>query len=101
MKPKWMEKQDSYRTKSDKRVKQIAKKTGHHVVPNSGATPFKKGDLQSPSELIEHKMTSKESFKLHKEVLSKTYTDAVKCGKIPILIIDFGDYTVRGEIQKS
>lgn len=96
-----MEKQESYRTKSDKRVKQIAKKTGTRITPNSGATPFKKGDLQSATELIEHKMTSKDSFKLNKEVLSKTYTDAIKSGKIPILIVDFGDYVLRGEIQKS
>lgn len=101
MKPKWLTKKESERTKSDKRVAKIAKRTGGFVTPNSGATFFKKGDIQYKNCLLEHKQTSKNSFKLDKLVLSKTYKDAIKEGKEPWVMIDFGDYTLVGLVTKE
>jgi len=101
MKPKWLDKKESYRTKSDKRVKKVAKSLGGRVVSNSGATWFEKGDIVIADNLLEHKQTEKESFKLDKVVLQKTYRDAVKAGKVPVLMIDFGSYYVIGQIFKG
>lgn len=99
--PKWMTKQDADRTKSDKRVKKIAKATGGRVVPNSGATPFAKGDISYEGQLVEHKMTAKQSFKLDKLILIKIYNEALKVGKEPVVMIDFGDVTLTGRVTKT
>lgn len=101
MKPKWMDKKDAHRTKSDKRVKKVAKSLGGRVVSNSGATWYEKGDIVVGDNLLEHKQTEKASFKLDKAVLKKTYRDAVKAGKVPVLMIDFGDYYTIGQIFKG
>ena len=100
MKPKWLTKKESERKKSDKRVSKIAKNTGGFMTPNSGATAFKKGDVQYPDALLEHKLTSKESFKLNKELLVKTYKDAIKEGKDPWIMVDFGDYSLTGIVKR-
>lgn len=100
MKPKWMNKKEADRTKSDKRVAKIAKKYGAKPVANSGATPWSKGDIKSTDHMIEHKMTSKASFKLNKLDLEKLYTDAVKEGKNPVFMIDFGNVTLTGYVHK-
>lgn len=101
MKPKWLTKQESYRTKSDKRVKKIAKRTGGKVVSNSGATWFEKGDISYGASLLEHKMTEKDSFKLNKAVLYKTRKEAIKAGKKPFVMIDFGDIFLVGQVFKG
>jgi hypothetical protein len=88
------------RAKSDKRVKQIAKKTGGKVVANSGATPFSKGDISYPNYLVEHKMSSKKSFKLDKAMLFKIYNEALKTNKEPIFMLDFGEIFLIGKVQK-
>lgn len=100
MKPKWLTKKESERKKSDKRVAKIAKSTGGFVTPNSGATAFKKGDIQYDNVLLEHKLTSKDSFKLNKSLLIKTYKDAVKEGKDAGIMIDFGTYSLTGLIKR-
>lgn len=101
MKPKWMDKKEAFRTKSDKRVRKIAKKTGGYVTPNSGATSFKKGDISYVDTLVEHKMTSKDSFKLNKDMLQKIYYEAIKEGKEPVVMIDFGEILLIGKVQKG
>jgi hypothetical protein len=102
MKPKWMEKKiEGTRAKSDKVVKKIAKKTGGYVTCNSGATPLSKGDISYADKLVEHKMTSKDSFKLDKEILFKIYYEATKSGKEAYLMIDFGDIKLIGIVQKG
>jgi hypothetical protein len=96
-----MENSDSVREKSDKKVKRLANKTGGHVVPNSGATFFRKGDLSYSDSLVEHKFTEKNSFKLDRLVLVKIYKEALMVGKEPIIFIDFGDYQLVGHVQKN
>lgn len=100
MKPKWMNNKSTHRQKSDKRVKKVAKKYGAKVVANSGATPWGKGDIKSDTDMIEHKMTSKKSYKLNKLDLQKLYSDAVKEGKSPVFMIDFGDIHLAGYVYK-
>lgn len=99
--PKWMNKKESVRKASDQRMKQIAKKTGGKLTPNSGATPFSKGDISYPDSLLEHKMTSKASFKLNKSELVKIYNEALKVQKEPVFMIDFGDYILVGKVEKG
>ena len=101
MLPKWMNKEDSYRGQSDKRVQKIAKATGGRVTPNSGATPFSKGDISYPNDLLEHKMTAKQSYKLNRADLFKIYNEALKEGKEPMFMIDFGDIVLAGRVFKQ
>ena len=100
MKPKWLYDSESYREKSDKRVKKIAKQTGGRITPNSGATPFSKGDISYPNDLVEHKMTAKQSYKLNRADLHKIYSEAVRESKEPVFMIDFGDIALVGRVQK-
>ena len=98
--PKWLNNNESYREQSDKRVKKIAKQTGGRVTPNSGATPFGKGDISYPEHLTEHKQTSKASYKLNKEDLFKIYSEALREGKEPVFMIDFGSIALIGHVKK-
>ena len=91
---------ESYREKSDKRVRKIAKNTGGHVTPNSGATPFSKGDITYPNHLLEHKMTAKQSYILNKSDLIKIYTEALRASKEPVFMIDFGSIVLVGQVKK-
>lgn len=102
MKPAWMTKKvESYREQSDKRVRKIAKQTGGRVTPNSGATPFSKGDISYPNHLLEHKMTLKQSYKLNRADLFKIYNEALKAGKEPMFMVDFGDIMLSGYVFKQ
>ena len=58
---------------SYKQEKRVAKQLGGRVQPNSGATPFLKGDVVSDNWLIECKtqLTSKSSMSIKKEWLEK------------------------------
>jgi len=99
--PKWMDKKESHRTKSDKRVKAIAKATGGRVVANSGATPWSKGDIRYDDCLLEHKQTGKKSFKLNEDLLSKHFYDSALAGKDAAVMIEFKDYYLVGRIFKK
>jgi hypothetical protein len=95
-----MNNEESYREQSDKRVKKIAEQTGGRITPNSGATPFSKGDISYPNDLLEHKMTAKQSYKLNRADLFKIYNEALKEGKEPMFMIDFGDIALVGQVKK-
>ena len=98
MKPKWMDEADDFRKKSDKRVRQIAKHSGGKITSNSGATPFGKGDIVYPLDMVEHKMTAKASYKLNKLDLEKIYREALRESKEPVFMIDFGDIAIMGRV---
>lgn len=100
MKPKWLNNDESYREKSDKRVKKIAKQSGGRMTVNSGATLVGKGDISYPTELLEHKMTAKQSYKLHKSDLVKIYYEALRESKEPVFMIDFGEFSLVGYVRK-
>ena len=58
---------------SKKQEKYVAKTLGGKVQPNSGATPFLKGDVVADNWLVECKtqLTSKKSMSIKKEWLDK------------------------------
>jgi len=61
----------------------VAKNTDGRVVPNSGATPFNKGDVLTNKFLIEckTKVSSSQSFSIRKEWLEKNKEEAFAMGK--------------------
>ena len=63
--------------------KMIAKSIQGRKQPNSGATPFKKGDVITDKILIEAKTTTKDckSFSIKKEWLEKNKQEAISMGK--------------------
>ena len=78
---------------SNKQEKQVAKTLGGRQVSNSGATPFRKGDVTTKEWLIECKTntTEKKSFSIKKEWLDKNKEEAFAMGKdYNALAFDFG-----------
>ena len=68
---------------SDKQEKHVAKKFGGKQQPNSGATPFAKGDVVLDNWLVECKTCTKnkDSFSIKKEWLEKNNKEALFIGK--------------------
>lgn len=78
---------------SNKQEKQVAKAVGGRQVPNSGATPFNKGDVKTAQFLIECKtsVTEKRSFSVKKDWLLKNKEEAFAMGKdYSVLVFNFG-----------
>ena len=98
--PKWMNKKETTRGFSQKREKNFAKKYGARLTPNSGARWHSKGDLKTEMHLIEIKSTHGNQMVVHKSWLEKIREEAIKEGKEPILVIDFGDIQLTGSIEK-
>ncbi len=79
---------------SKKQEKSIAKAVNGNVVPNSGATAFKKGDVTTDDWLFEAKTKTKESssFSIKREWIEKNKEEAFAMGKsYSAVVIDFGD----------
>ena len=79
---------------SNKQEKKIAKQVGGKKTPNSGATKFQKGDVQTRYFLIEAKTVTKEqkSFTIQRDWIYKNREEAFAMGKpFSALAIDFGD----------
>lgn len=69
---------------SKRQENSVAKQVGGKRVANSGATPFRKGDVEAEDFLIECKTTtaiSKASFSIKKEWLLKNREEAIGMGK--------------------
>lgn len=90
------------REASTNQEKKIAKTLGAYRTPNSGATPFFKGDLFIPGSLDETKSTwlieaktsmqPKKSFSIKQEWLSKMKEEQFATNKeYSALCFDFGD----------
>ena len=79
---------------SSRQEKKIAKAVGGKQVANSGATPWKKGDVTSEKWLYEAKTKIEESksFTIKREWIEKNKEEAFAMGKeYNALVIDFGD----------
>ena len=79
---------------SNQQEKRVAKTLGGKQVPNSGATPFFKGDVILKNWLIECKTVTKvqKQFTLFKEWLIKNTQEAFEMNKkYNALTFDFGD----------
>ena len=98
--PKWMNKKETTRGFSQKRENKFAKKYGARPTPNSGASWHSKGDLKTETHLIEIKSTKGGQMVVHKSWLEKIREEAIKEGKEPILVIDFGDIQITGMVEK-
>lgn len=78
---------------SSKQEKYVAKKLGGKVQPNSGATPFMKGDIVMDNWLLECKtqMTDKKSMTIKKEWLDKLEEERFAMRKDNMaLVFNFG-----------
>lgn len=73
--------------------KRVASVINGKVQPNSGATPYAKGDVKSQDTLFECKtcVTPKQSFSIKKDWLLKNKREAMQMGKrYSILAFNFG-----------
>lgn len=78
---------------SHKQEKQVAKTVGGKTVPNSGATQFYKGDVNTDLFLLECKtcMEKKQSFSIKEEWLKKNKEEAFAVRKdYSALVFNFG-----------
>lgn len=71
------------RTYSSNQEKQVARALGGVPTPNSGATPFAKGDLLTKWFLVECKTQTKprDSFSIKKEWFNKNVSESLLMGK--------------------
>ena len=79
---------------SKKQEKRVGANLGLKLQPNSGATPFAKGDLKDEHLLVECKtLTRKQKSRtIEKEWLTKLQEEQLSMGKLlSALVFDFGD----------
>lgn len=79
---------------SKKQEKRVGANLGLKLQPNSGATPFAKGDLKDEYLLVECKtLTRKQKSRtIEKEWLTKLQEEQLSMGKLlSALVFDFGD----------
>ena len=96
--PKWLGKKDEKRDFATKREKWLAKKLGAKLRSNSGATWSQKADIVYGDDLIEMKSTVKNQMVVKREWLDKIRQEAIKEGKNPVLVLDFGDLILIGQV---
>ena len=97
-KPNYFNKETT-REMSGKQEKRIAKKG--FVTPNSGATPFFKGDVWEGDYLIEAKMTNKKGYRITEETLEKVFKEAVFESKTPAMEIEFPTFILKAIIIRK
>ena len=79
---------------SKNQEKRVAKDLDGRRTPNSGATPWQKGDVTTKNFLVECKtaMTEKQTFSIPKKWLKALPDEAFACGKdYWALAFDYGD----------
>jgi hypothetical protein len=69
--------------------RQVAKRIGAKLTPNSGARPGAKGDMVVGEFLVEAKSTMHESMSIKRAWLSNVVDEALKAGKYPAVSITF------------
>lgn len=74
--------------------KKTAASFGGRTTPGSGNQWHSKGDVRTPSWLIECKATAKLSYSLKAETWSKIRTEALLEGRDPLMAIEFIDQDV-------
>lgn len=85
--PKWL-KEKSPQEKGRRYERKLAKKLGVKPQPASGALPFYKEDIETGEFLIQVKRTGKKQFTLKSDDLKTLTRNAVKAGKIPVMIVN-------------
>ena len=82
---------------SNRQERAVAKAVKGKQTPNSGATPFQKGDVVTKAFLIEAKTaviksTERKTFTIKKEWFEKNKEEAFAMGKpYSAIVFDFGD----------
>lgn len=89
MRPKWLKKSTPQQM-GRAFEKELAKKVGGRLQPASGALPFAKEDILEENYLIQAKATTKQSYILKLEDLETLRENALKIGKIPLLVLKIG-----------
>lgn len=75
--------------RSPNQEKDIAKKLGGKVVRGSGRGS-EKGDVRITGVMrVEAKVTSNSSFSVTKKMIAKIEKEAMSCGEVPAMIIEF------------
>lgn len=95
---------NSTRYYSSRQEKSIAKNTGGRQTPNSGATPWCKGDILTKDFLIEAKTATseKQTFSIPKKWLEKMQEEAFEMGKsYSALAFNYGDGVNRYVISEK
>lgn len=80
---------DYKKTESHKHEEHVAKAFRGRRQPNSGATPFRKGDVESKEFLVECKETAKKSISVTTKWLDKISKQAMLVGREPSLTLRF------------
>jgi len=73
--------------------KRLAKAVGGRTTPASGAFWGRKGDVEAPDILIEHKWTGKDRYTVKAETLEKICTEAIFAGRMPVFMMDCGGHS--------
>lgn len=84
----------STRYYSDRQEKKVARAVKGRKTPNSGSTPYVKGDVLNELFLLECKthMSPTNKFTIRKEWIDKNREEAFQMGrKYDAIVIDFGD----------
>lgn len=76
---------------SQKLEKKLAKKLGGKTTISSGNQFYDPSDIKWKEYLIEHKFTTKDSYRITKTVLEKNNKESISQGKMPVLIVEFID----------
>lgn len=74
---------------SQRQERQLAKALDGSVNSGSGNGWVRKGDVRTPDELFELKITDAKSYSLKDAELNKNYTQALMDGRIPIFMVEF------------
>lgn len=85
---------------SAKQETEVSRYLNGYLTPNSGATPFKKGDILLDDTIIECKTKTRPtvSFAVKKEWLLEVQKEAVQMGKpYWALIFDFGSQNIKDQ----
>lgn len=100
--PKWLEKDDSIKKKSQKHEKKMAKKIGGRRRAGSGNCSFWPGDIVKGKYLIEQKsaITQKE-IKVREKMLKKIFREAYRVNKMPAMVLEFHNYILIGKVFKK
>lgn len=80
---------ESIKKFANKEEKSVADSIGAKLQPNSGATPFLKGDMITTDYCIDVKSTKSSQIIVDEDMLTKVESDAVRVGKTPALLLNF------------
>lgn len=89
--PKWL-KDKTPQEKGRRYEKKLAKELRVKPQPASGALPLYKEDIEFEDWLIQVKHTTKKSYTIKLEDLTKLRNNATKIGKHPMLVLNIGGF---------